>query len=214
MTNEEVVNTGPTTQQAEEATNTEPTIQPEEPFQDPTNVDQTKAGDKTEPNQLLASLQDERDKRRDGEAKVKELEEEIDKLKTSSDDEAWSDEGKALQKEIKDVNSQLVEIKKENAKKDLLIANPILKEHLAEFEEFQANPDNKGMNMRTAAKAFLVEKDLIGQPARKGLEKPTGGDKQPVTSGKMTAEDAKNLRLNDWEGYVDKLNKGLIEIAD
>lgn len=210
MSNENVVNIPLTPEQAEKA-NTEPIVKEEllEPIQ-------VKAGDKTPPNELLGALQEERGKRRELEAREKELEETIERLKNSSissEDEVFSDEGKALQKQVKGLESQLTEIKRENAKKDLLIANPILKEHLKEFEEFQTDPENKGMNLRTAAKAFMVEKGLLDTP-RIGLEKPTGGAKQPSTLGKMSSADAELLRKTNFKKYMDMVIKDQIHIED
>lgn len=210
MTNETVVNSPLTTEQAEKA-NTEPIVTEElsEPHQ-------AKAGDKTPPNELLGALQEERERRRKSEATQKELEETIERLKNSSissEDEVFSDEGKTLQKQIKALESQLTETKRENAKKDLLIANPILKEHLKEFEEFQIDPENKGMNLRTAAKAFMVEKGLLDTP-RIGLEKPTGGSKQPSTLGKMSSADAELLRKTNFKKYMDMVVKDQIHIED
>lgn len=167
------------------------------------------AGDKTDPNLLLKSLQEEREKRRVLEEKTKELEE---KLQTSStlSEEVFSDEGKALEGELKVLKSELSEVKTELAKKDLLISHPILKEKWQEFEEFRADPDNKGMNLRTAAKAYLVENGLLDTP-RKGLEKPTGGDRVPLTSG-MTSDDVKTLRETNFKKYQELLLKGQLKI--
>jgi len=198
---------------AEQVLETTDKVTTEEVTQDP------KAGDKTDPNLLLKSLQEERDARRDGEAREKELEEQIKQLESSntSSDEAFSDEGKALDQKFNDktqaLESQLAEIKKENAKKDLLIANPVIKEHLAEFEEYQADPDNKGMNMNTAAKAFMADKGLL-ETKRVGLEKPTGGGSQPSTVGKMTAADAKILRETNFKKYLEMVQNEQIEIVD
>ena len=164
------------------------------------------AGDKTPPNALLKSLQEEREKRRM-------LEEEIQSLKSSAlpVPEVYSDEAKVLADKIGSLESVISEMRTENQKKDLLISQPILKEKWDEFEEFRADPENKGMNMRTAAKAFLVENGLLEVP-RKGLEKPTGGSRVPMASG-MTAEDVDTLRQTNYRKYIDMLKKGQIKIA-
>ena len=164
------------------------------------------AGSKTDPNLLLASLKEEREKR-------KLLEEELETLKSSnlSEEEVVSDEGRILAGKIKTLEASLDEIRSESAKKDVLIANPILKEKWNEFEEFRSDPENKGMNLRTAAKAFLVENGLIDVP-RKGLERPTGGTKTPLPSGTMTAQEAENLMKNDFKKYQDLIRKGQLKI--
>lgn len=164
-------------------------------------------GDKTPPNLLLKSLQEERDKR-------KELEEELENLKSSipSDSEVYSDEGKALQSKISTLTTELSEVKGELAKKDLLLSQPILKDKWDEFEKFRSDPENKGMNLRTAAKAFLTEMGLL-EPQRKGLEKTTGGPRVPMASG-MSVDDVANLRKNNFKKYQELLKKGLLKIED
>jgi len=160
-------------------------------------------GTKTDPALLLKSLKDEREKR-------KLLEDEIEKLKSSAlSDEVMSDEGRALDNKIKSLTAELATLKTDSTKKDLLILHPVLKDKWSEFEEFLSNPDNKGMNMKTAAKAFLVENGLL-EPRRIGLEKPTSGTRTPIASG-MTNEEIKHLRETDYNKYIDLLSKGLIK---
>ena len=163
-----------------------------------------KAGDRTDRNLLLKSLQEEREKRKLLEEKLALLESPV------PSEEVFSDEGKILEKEISSLKSELSEVKTELTKKDLLIAYPILKEKATEFEEFRADPENAGMNLRTAAKAFLAENGLIDAP-RRGLERPTGGTRVPLTSG-MTVDDVKNLRETNYRRYQEMLMKGQIKI--
>lgn len=164
---------------------------------------EVKAGDKTPPNLLLESLQEER-------AKRKELEDRIALLESSASPDVFSDEGKALQRKIEEQDEKLKTILQENAKKDVLISHPVIGEKWEEFESFRADPDNKGMNMRTAAKAFLIENGLL-EPTRKGLEKTTGGTRTPPST-KMSAEDIKTLRETNFRKYQDLLEKGQIVI--
>lgn len=171
-------------------------------------------GSKTEPAELLKSLQEEREKRRLAEEKAKLAEEELNTIKSSvpSESEAWSDEGKVLESKIKSLTSELSEVKGELTKKDILIANPQLKEVWQEFEDFRQDPENKGMNMRTAAKAFLTEKGML-EPKRKGLEAPTGGPKTTPSFETMTADEAKHLRETNYRKYQEMLKKDQIKIA-
>jgi len=209
MENNNVVNDPLTTEQSPEDNNQE--FASTEEGQKP-----VLAGDKTPPNELLHSLQEERDKRRASERKAIELEEELKQLKntsTSFEDEVFSDEGKTLENKIKLLDSQLVEIKNENAKKDLQISNPTIKEHWADFEEYQSDPENKGMSLKTAAKAFMVEKGLL-DTRRTGLERPTGGEKTVSTKGKMTSADVELLRKTNFRKYMDMLTKDQIHIQD
>jgi hypothetical protein len=164
-------------------------------------------GDKTPPNLLLKSLQEER-------AKVKDLEEQILLLTSSTPppEGAFSDEGKALEARINQLNGELAGLKEAQAKKDLLATYPVLKDKWDEFESFRALSENNGMSMQAAAKVYLTENGMF-TPRRKGVEKPTGGGRTPAPSGMMTAEDAANLRQNDSRKYRQMLKDGQIKIA-
>src|SRR3990167_2737353 len=153
----EVVNPAPVTEEKPVTQNEEQT--------------QVLAGDKTPPNLLLKSLQEER-------AKAKALEQELEQLKSVSTEEIFSDEGKTLKGYIGNLKKEVSALSEEITKRDLLSANPVLKEAWKDFEDFRADPENSGMGLKTAAKAFLAEKGL-GEPkeARKWLEKPSGGPK-------------------------------------
>lgn len=173
---------------------------------------ETQSGDKTDPNLLLKSLQDERERRRSLEDKVTKLEENLEEKSSAlSEDEVFSDEGKVLQGDIKTLKSELSDMRSEIAKKDLLIAHPILKDKWNEFNDFRSDSDNKGMNLRTAAKAYLVENGLLDAP-RKGLEKSTGGQRVPLTSG-MTVDDVRTLRETNFKKYQELLIKGQLNIS-
>lgn len=170
-------------------------------------------GSKTDSSLLLESLQEEREKRRILEEEKKLLEQKLvekENSSTFSDEEIYSDEGKILKGQISNLKSELSEVKTELTKERLISTNPIFKEKWEEFEEFRSNPENKGMNMRTAAKAFLVENGLL-EPTRKGLEKPTGGQRTPISSG-MTADEVKTLRQTNYTKYKEMIQKGLIKI--
>ena len=163
----------------------------------------TKAGDKTPPNLLLESLQDEREKRRELASRLQTLE---DSLNPSSPSDSEDDQ-------LASVRAELADIKKRQQRSEVLESYPQLKEIWSDFEEFRSDSDNKGMNMKTAAKAFLVEKGLL-EPIvkRQGLEKPTGGTRVPLSTG-MTMEDVANLRVNNYRKYVEMLKKGQIKIS-
>ena len=207
MENQNVVNVDLTNPQAPNATQQE--VLPEEEIKQP-----AQPGSKTEPTELLKSLQEEREKRRLAEEKAKLVEEELDTIKSSvpSEQEAWSDEGKVLENKIKSLTSELSEVKGELTKKDILIANPMLKDMWQEFEDFRDDPENKGMNVRTAAKAFLTEKGLL-EPKRKGLEASTSGPKATPSYGTMTSDEVKHLRENNFRKYQDMLKKDQIKIS-
>lgn len=164
----------------------------------------TPPGSKTESVLLLKSLQEERQKRKD-------LELELEVLKNApASSDVFSEEGKALQKLIRDSDAKIEALTLDNQKKEVLITHPILTEKWEDFEKFRSDPENQGMSLKTAAKAFLVENGLLDQ-RRKGLEQPTGGERQP-TSTKMSPEDIKILRETNFKEYTKLLEKGLIEV--
>lgn len=113
-------------------------------------------------------------------------------------------------KETSKIKNELAEIKAKLAKTEVQEAYPVLKGSWKDFEDFRDEEDNKGMNLRTAAKAFLVEKGML-EPTRKGLEKPTGGQKAPVTSG-MSNDEIKHLRETNYRKYTEMLMNGQIKI--
>lgn len=169
----------------------------------PETTNQAQPGDKTPSSLLLKSLQEEREARR-------KAEEELELLKSSSSSDVFSDEGKVLQRKIDEQDEKIKTILQDNAKKDVLMAHPVLKEKWEEFESFRADPENKGMNLKTAARAFLIDNGLL-EPQRKGLEKQTGGQRVPVTP-EMSVEDIKILRETNFRKYQLMLERGEIKI--
>lgn len=161
-------------------------------------------GSATDHGLLLNSLQTERKERRELEETIKELEAKL------ANPDISSEEGKALRKEIGEFKTQIENLTSELAKKDVLIAHPILKEKWEEFETFRADPENKGMNLKTAARAFLVENGLL-DVRRKGMEKTTGGPRV-APSTKMSPEDIKTLRETNFKEYQRRLERGEIEV--
>ena len=112
---------------------------------------------------------------------------------------------------VKGLKSDLADIKGKLAKTEVLETYPQLKEVWNDFEKFRMEDDNRGMNLKTSAKAFLTEKGLL-DPQRKGLEKPSGGQRVPFSSG-MTTEEVKNLRETNYKKYLDLLKKGDIKLS-
>ena len=152
-------------------------------------------------------------------ARLKKLEDELEQAKANklteapSEDEVFSDEGKALKKEIGALKNALSEVTADNAKRGLQERHPVLKDKWTEFEEFRSLDDNKGLNLNTAAKAFLIERDLLSDsPARKGLERPTGGPKLAQPTGKMSAVEVETLRVTNYKKYMELLKEGKINI--
>jgi len=116
-----------------------------------------------------------------------------------------------LKTQLSETKETLSEIQKELYKSKVIEKYPLIKEAWDDFESFRELPENKGMNMMTAAKAFMIEKDLL-ETERKGLEGPTGGDRTPIPSG-MSADEVKRLRENDPRKYREMIKKGQLKIA-
>lgn len=139
------------------------------------------------------------------ENEVKELRAQLEELasinEVPSDDP--DEDARKLKAEISDIKGKL-------AKSEILEAHPELKELWNDFESFRNEPENKGLQLKTAAKAFLIEKGIL-EPKRKGLEKPTGGQRTPLSSG-MSSEELKKLRETDFKKYREMLKKGQIKL--
>lgn len=159
-------------------------------------------GEKTDSALLLKSLQEEREKRRLADAEVERLK----KLQDPQD--IVSDEGRVLQKQIAEISSELESRKTMEAIGALQARFPALKDKSSEFESYlQANP---GVGLEIAAKAFLVDHDLIEAPRRQGLEKSTGGTRAPAKAG-MSADEIDDLRINNYRKYSDMVRKGQVK---
>ena len=112
--------------------------------------------------------------------------------------------------EMGKLRNDIAVLKQNAAKGEVLEAYPHLKDVWSDFESFRSTDENKGMNLKTAAKSFMVEKGLL-DPTRKGLEKPSGGTRQPDASV-MTSEDVKVLRETNYKKYSEMVQKGQIKI--
>lgn len=166
------------------------------------------AGSKTDPNLLLRSLKEEREKRRV-------LEQEIENLKATSsiqNEDIFSDEGKLLKKQLDTTNARLASVTEELEKKEVIVNNPILKEAWEEFELYRTLPENKGLSLKTAAKAFMVENGLL-EAKRTGLEPARNGGQRAKQSSEMTADDIANLRKTNWKAYQEGLRKGTLKFS-
>lgn len=163
-------------------------------------------GSKTPESNLYAALQEERQKR-------KELEDKLLQAQTSvlpDTDDIFSDEGKVLQQKIEALNSTISRLEDERNLEKTFAQFPALKEFPNEFDSFRKDfPRHK---LENVAKLFLSEKGLIGGEPRKGLEKPTGGDKTPQPSG-LTSEEVRDLRTNNFKKYQQMLQEGKINVS-
>jgi hypothetical protein len=160
-------------------------------------------GSQTPSENLLAALQEERARRR-------ELEDKLNNLNTTTPtDEVYSDEGKLLQTKISTLEQQLAEIREEKELEGLYAKYPLLREKANEFIEYRA-AEHPRAKLESAAKLYLAENGLL-EPARTGLENPTGGGRVPTPQG-LTHDEIKKIRETDHNKYRDMLKKGLIKI--
>lgn len=165
--------------------------------------DTVQAGDKTDPNELLKATQEARDKKRIAEAKVAELEEELETLRSSQFPEEPEDP------KVAELNKRIATIEEDRELDQIITANPELKDLRAELKEFRAD-EHPRAKWLSVSKLFLAEKGLIGEPKRQGLEAGTGGDRVPPKTG-MTIEDAKTLRETNFNLYKEKLAAGELD---
>ena len=207
MDNSTVVKEELTPSQASDATTQE--VLPQEDVKQP-----AQPGSKTEPTELLKSLQEERELRRLEQEKRKLVEEELNTIKSStpSETDAWSDEWKLIvEKYVKPLENTITSLEERLALKDIQAQFPALREFSTDFDEFRKEyPRHK---LENVAKLFLSEKGLM-EPQRKGLERSTGGPKNQKTPGTMTTAEVKDLRENNYRKYVDMLKKNQLKIEN
>lgn len=167
---------------------------------------EVKPGENTDSVLLLASLTKEREKRRQLEVAL-----EAERLKNQQAPEAVSDEGRALQKQFDELKGVVLAREEREQLSNLESKHPALRDKGEEFEQFRV--DNPGMKLATAAKAFLVEHDLLEAPQpRKGLEQAQGGGRVPVQQDGMSPEEADTLMKNNYNEYARRLKNGTLKV--
>jgi len=175
----------------------------EVPIVEPTQV----PGSKTPETNLLAALHEER-------RRNKELEDKLLQAETSilpdTDDEVYSDEGKVLKNEISQLRETVTRLEDEKQLERTIAQFPALKDFSGEFDTFRKEyPRHK---LENVAKLFLTEKGIIGE-TRIGLEKTTGGSKEPQKSG-FTNDEVADLRKNNYKKYQQMLIEGKLRGND
>lgn len=124
--------------------------------------------------------------------------------------EVFSDEGKALQTQIKALNEKLSLNEKKEARREAETEFPFLKDMKEEFDTFLEDEENKRLSIKKAARLFASEKGLLAaEPIRKGLEKPTGGGQQKPEPS-YSPEEIRDMMKNDWRRYTKLLKEGKI----
>lgn len=160
-------------------------------------------GSQTPSENLYAALAEERRLRKEAEDKL------LTFNTTVPSEEVYSDEGKVLLDRIAALEAR-DRAREEQFELERVFAQfPLLKEKANEFKEYR-EAEHPRAKIESVAKLFLAEQGLL-EPVRKGLEKPTGGQRTPPTS-EMTIEDVKLLRETNFKKYSDMLRKGLIKV--
>lgn len=146
------------------------------------------------------------------EAKEKELQEKVKTLEEQlTDNTGFIDPDANVRTEIEELKTKFARLEEEKDLSSIFIQYPALREKQEEFDEYRR--DFPASKIGIAAKAFLAEKDLLDvQTPRKGLEPARGGKKTPPQSGKMSADDVKRLRTENYSQYIKLLRTGKIEV--
>lgn len=127
-----------------------------------------------------------------------------------SEDDVFSDEGKALKGSIEALQEKLSSIEKKEARRDAEAQFPFLKDKKEEFDAFLEDEENKRLSIRKAAKLFAAEHGMLDtQSPRKGLEKPTGGG-QIAPKSELSPDEIRDLMKNDWKKYEKLIKEGKI----
>ena len=130
------------------------------------------------------------------------------------DDDMLSDEGKMLKAELNAMKAKLTSYEKDKEEQAIYSSFPSLKDKKDEFKEFVDDPDNSGIKLEKLAKLFLVENGMSSEvKPRKGLEKPTGGQKANFKSG-YSQDEIKRLRENQPRRYQQMIQSGKINPDD
>lgn len=163
-------------------------------------------GAKTPPELLLKSLQEEREKNRKLEQDLLEAR----KASEKSGSEVFSDEGKVLDGRIAQLSAEISAQKEGERIRAVQAVYPAIVDKADEFEAYRVLPENAGMPIETAAKAFVIENDLQEKPiTRKGLEKETGGVREVPKVGR-TPEEVDKLRVDNFRQYSKELRAGTL----
>lgn len=160
-------------------------------------------GSQTPSENLYAALAEERRLRKEAEDKL------LTFNTTTPSEEVYSDEGKVLLDRIAALEARDKAREEQLELERVFTQFPLLKEKANEFKEYR-DAEHPRAKIESVAKLFLAEQGLL-EPTRKGLEKPTGGTRTPMTS-EMTSEDVKVLRETNFKKYSDMLRKGLIKV--
>ncbi len=194
---------------ADPIVNEDSVIEDPQPTEEVTEV--VPPGAKTDPALLLTELHKERDMRRDIQKELAQAQAELATLKDIPQaPEVFSEEGQSLKAEIQRLEKVVATGQRDAELVKLQSKFTALKDKEVEFNDFLSDPENAGMKLETAAKAFLAENNLV--PVRKGLERESAGGRVPVKQG-LTAEEVDDMRNNNYSEYRKRLKAGTLTIG-
>lgn len=189
----------------------------DEPMDEQVQQEPDPVGSKTPPNLLYAKLDEERKRRKDLEKRIRELEQtpQPTAAPVAASDPAEEPAFPDIDQELKHVKRKLDEFERKETMREIMSEHPQISDKLDEFDDFLEEDENRKIPLRKAAKLFLLEKGLYAQEnknQRKGLESPTGGNKNPSSSPKTSDEDLKRLRETKPKLYARMLREGKIDV--
>lgn len=192
MENDNIVEQETTSTPAEKPEETPVTPKPEaNPFED-------------QNKQLYARATKAEDEARELKAKLRDLESQ----QVPSETVTYYDDD--TKREVDALKQRLDEIQDKADLDKLYGTYPAIQDKAQEFDEFRKEfPRHK---LENVAKLFLSEQGLLDTPARPGLEDPSGGARVAPSTGKLSAEDARKLREENYEGYRKLLKEGRIDL--
>lgn len=131
----------------------------------------------------------------------------------ASADDVFADPNDAVLTQLAELNAKFSALEEEKQLGLVLQKYPVIADKRAEFDTYRMEyPASK---LETVAKLFLAENDLLTEtPKRKGLEKAGGGQRVAPSTGKMTSEDVKRLRENNYPEYMKRIKAGTLQISD
>ena len=149
------------------------------------------------------------------ETEKKALAEKIALLETqlASSENEFADPSDTVLAQLAELNAKFSSLEEEKQMNLVVQKYPIIADKRVEFDTYRLEyPAHK---IETVAKLFLAENDLLAEkPKRKGLEEARGGQRVPPATGKMTSEDAKRLRENNYAEYMKRIKAGTLQISD
>lgn len=136
------------------------------------------------------------------------LEKELEELRSTQ----FEDPEDPVQRKLHEIEQKIASLAGEKEFESIITKYPVIKDKIDDFNTFKI--DYPGVKLENIAKLFLAEHDLLTEPIkRKGLEKAGGGQRVIPKAGKMSAEDVKRLREENFKEYTKLVRSGKIQLT-